>query len=118
MTSDTVVPPLICAAQVKAESGVNPRRHPADTDREAPTPAGAAIVGTHYIRISAIRGPVTMDQDVFRVTLSVIIAVAAAEHEAEAAMATDDVPLWRCALADASLYEAKRRRAAVREMMA
>jgi hypothetical protein len=34
-----------------------------------------------------------MDQDVFRVTPSVIIAVAAAEHEAEAAMATDDVPL-------------------------
>ena len=83
----------------------------------------------------------------FRVTLSVIIAVAAAEHEAEAAMATElycllaenatdmvsthhpdgrfayaaqtwsefvGVPI----LADASLYVAKRRRAAVREMMA
>jgi len=69
---------------------------------------------------------------VFHVTLSVIIAVAAAEHEAEAAMATDAssrrTVRLRCAdverirrraiLADASLYVAKRRRAAVREMMA
>ncbi len=144
MTSDTVVPPLICAAQVKAESGVTLGALRPTLTGKRPTPAGAAIAGPHHIGISAIRGPVTMDQDVFRVTLSVIIAVVAAERPigqfigrlpAEFAH-PDAVPLliethsrglkasqmpstaWRCALADASLYEAKRRRAAVREMMA
>jgi len=74
---------------VKAESGVNLGAIRPTLTGKRPTPAGAAIAGTHHIGISAIRRPVTMDQDVFRVTLSVIIAVAAAEHEAEAAMATD-----------------------------
>jgi diguanylate cyclase (GGDEF)-like protein/PAS domain S-box-containing protein len=39
---------------------------------------GGAIAGMHYIGMSAVRGPITIDYNVSRVALSVVVAIAAA----------------------------------------